>query len=514
MNKEIVSFNSGEMTEKSDALENVEKYQSGCRHLESMLPRIYGSAERRPGTIIPGLTYGVTGLEFKGAMYYKPHYALTYISENGTIWGIPLNPIEKTTLALDEDGVARDVGGGVVGLPCASHPFEIGEVVRITETTNFNGAFTLGAGTTNNELQITDTYVAEIFDGTEVIVKYIGPLNAGAGHMISDSSGNLYYGHGLNDDADPDNYYITKIETDGTIVYDYDFLNKNWTPGLAATITGLAITPDDQYLYLWIFVDGVTDYGYMFKFDLTTGDQLWTTLAVFGETSLPGYDMALDADVNAYAPTENGEIRKFDSADGLGSFLTLMGEGKEAYVVGGCPYAVLVDDDMGIVICGGAQWCGVANDESVLYNLAIRTLDDSEGAQIAIGGTYVTGGTVDTTYTIGTGMIITHNGFFYVISYTPTCTIYKLDSELNIITSVAGPTYGQGLYVDLWGNIVVVNQDQVGQSDIFWFYDTDLNYLAKIDGFYTSMLSTWSAPVGGAWIQGDTVFPTPKTVIG
>ena len=50
MNKEIISFNSGEMTPETDALD-IEKYAAGCRHLENMIPRIYGDAERRPGTV-------------------------------------------------------------------------------------------------------------------------------------------------------------------------------------------------------------------------------------------------------------------------------------------------------------------------------------------------------------------------------------------------------------------------------------------------------------------------------
>ena len=46
----IISFNSGELTPQIDARSDVDKYSNGCRHLENMLPRIYGSAERRPGT--------------------------------------------------------------------------------------------------------------------------------------------------------------------------------------------------------------------------------------------------------------------------------------------------------------------------------------------------------------------------------------------------------------------------------------------------------------------------------
>lgn len=50
MNEAIISFNSGELSPQIDSRSDVRKYKSGCRDLDNMLPRIYGSAERRPGT--------------------------------------------------------------------------------------------------------------------------------------------------------------------------------------------------------------------------------------------------------------------------------------------------------------------------------------------------------------------------------------------------------------------------------------------------------------------------------
>ena len=46
----IVSLNGGEFTPQIDSRADVEKYGSGCRHLENCLPRIYGPVTRRPGT--------------------------------------------------------------------------------------------------------------------------------------------------------------------------------------------------------------------------------------------------------------------------------------------------------------------------------------------------------------------------------------------------------------------------------------------------------------------------------
>jgi hypothetical protein len=46
----IRSFASGELSPQVDARSDVDKYRSGCRTMENFIPRIYGSAERRPGT--------------------------------------------------------------------------------------------------------------------------------------------------------------------------------------------------------------------------------------------------------------------------------------------------------------------------------------------------------------------------------------------------------------------------------------------------------------------------------
>lgn len=60
MNIPILTFNSGEMTPKADCRSDVEKYRSGCRHLENFLPLIYGCVERRPGLYYITPAYGAT----------------------------------------------------------------------------------------------------------------------------------------------------------------------------------------------------------------------------------------------------------------------------------------------------------------------------------------------------------------------------------------------------------------------------------------------------------------------
>ena len=50
MNLFVISLNAGKLTPLIDARSDIEKYSSGCRTLENMIPLIYGPVTRRPGT--------------------------------------------------------------------------------------------------------------------------------------------------------------------------------------------------------------------------------------------------------------------------------------------------------------------------------------------------------------------------------------------------------------------------------------------------------------------------------
>ena len=49
-NVPLVKFNAGLLTPQIFNRDDVEKYGGGCIQLAGNIPRIYGSAERRPGT--------------------------------------------------------------------------------------------------------------------------------------------------------------------------------------------------------------------------------------------------------------------------------------------------------------------------------------------------------------------------------------------------------------------------------------------------------------------------------
>ncbi|KKM45581.1 hypothetical protein LCGC14_1560500 [marine sediment metagenome] len=46
----VINLNGGEFTPKIDTRSDVEKYISGCRICQNMIPTIFGGVEKRPGT--------------------------------------------------------------------------------------------------------------------------------------------------------------------------------------------------------------------------------------------------------------------------------------------------------------------------------------------------------------------------------------------------------------------------------------------------------------------------------
>jgi hypothetical protein len=490
MNRPQSSFLGGEVSPLLVHRPDLPVADAGLRESENALTVDVGMVTRRPGTIY------VQSVETAGTPAVAATYKYTYISENTTVWGIPIH--DTTMASFDVGGVARNAGGGYVGLPWVGHPFSPGDIIRITGTTNYGGNRLVRSGTTANEIQILATYVAETFDGTEVAVKVIGNIYQGYGRSVQDSNGNLYLGTNYdNSNATA----ITKVEADGTRVYDAfvwpAYINSYYTT------MAMAMTPNDRYLY--VLMIGTGSGGYVMKFDVSDGSLLWSN----NQTNL-GYDLALDADGNAYVCHFTGNMMKFAAADGAETSLTLMGLKKNNAILQSIRNAVVVDDDLGIVVGGGRGYTSTSSGASIIslmYNLSVRTLDDSAGDQVRVGGTYTSEGNT-WTYSVGTGCVAVRGGYIYVLlrGVTPS-RIYKYQWNGSSLTAIAdweGPRYGRGLYFDLYGNLVVVNQTQdLHVDDILYFYDTAGNSLGHISGMHTEMLLLWDS-VG--YMHGNATF--------
>lgn len=491
-NINVIKFNSGELSPELDARKDIEKYTGGCRKLENMIPDLYGNAVKRPGTELVTTRSVITYDELYA------DYEITYISENSAIWGYPVDFQNRTTLTLDAD-VAVDIGGGIVGISCTGHPFSVGDVIWINGTTFYEDNHILTAGTTANQLQFTDSFNAETFDGTETVLQKI-TIASGVGRMAQDSTGILYYGVGT-----PPK--VGRILVDGT--HDTDFLEPDggWPAG-TGLIEGIKVSSDDTALYVYLnHTAPITDTAHLYKFDVSDGSEIWANNSA---GAFPDFDMAIDADDNVYilgtggTGAGNANASKYDSADGTQTELTFTGKPTNTILIsGGNQYGIWVDDSLGIVITGGEQFVSAGHDlAGDLYNLATKKLDNTGGTRIALGGTYEAAGAIDRTFLIPVTGIVTYKGFIYIVAFksvgSAEFTIFKLDSDLNVLVTRTAESgqFSQGLFVSLAGEIVVVSQrvSPNQKEDQLWFYDTDLNYLqVKIDGLAPTALDTWAA---------------------
>jgi hypothetical protein len=74
-----------------------------------------------------------------------------------------------STIKYIDAGPAVDKGGGKVGIPLTGHGASAEEEVGIGNTTNYDGDYTVEAETTENEIVITASYVAETFASPDFV---------------------------------------------------------------------------------------------------------------------------------------------------------------------------------------------------------------------------------------------------------------------------------------------------------------------------------------------------------
>ncbi len=488
------SFSSGELGRdiygRTDAL----KFYSGARIVENMFVWPHGPVEKRRGTyyvseILAGTTTG-------GSPGSAGTYTTTYMSENGIIWGVPTG---DGVMGVVLSGVVSDLGGGLVSLPTANNPYTLGMVIFIEGTTFYDELHTLVSGTSSTALVFADNYQGESFDGTETFVRKIASLPASSGRMAADTGvNNMYYGH--NWDL-ANSTYITRIETDGT--QHKDAVTFSTVPN-GGTCFGVKLSADEGDLYV------LSEIG-LWKFDLSDGSETWFNTDAYKN------DLDIDASDRAYAPvTISGEsnISQFASADGIETVLTLMGSvASGTTLFSSFVFDVHVDDALGLVMFGGVQAAPIANDETKLYNFAVRTFDNSAGDQAQPGGTFEDLGIADKTFAIGSNRIASNGENIYILIPN---TIYKYSwdgQNLNLEESVATETGKSGIYCDLYGNIVVTKTD-VPDTDLIWFYDTDLNFLSKIDNMNIGFLRTWNAAISTSVQRGNVAFDGTLAVAG
>jgi len=109
----LLSFNAGVLSPQIDARSDVRKYASGCRTLENFIPRIYGSAERRPGTKFIGSvknaseTSRLVAFQFSDTIAYILEFGPEYIRfffDGGRVVGtrVPTNWANATAYIVGQ----------------------------------------------------------------------------------------------------------------------------------------------------------------------------------------------------------------------------------------------------------------------------------------------------------------------------------------------------------------------------------------------------------------------------
>jgi hypothetical protein len=178
----ITSFNAGELSPLLDARADVQKYSSGCRQLVNMIPLVHGPVTRRPGFQF----IATSSSQSPRLIPFIYSDTTAYVCEFGQnyIWfyyaGAPVNQTENP-----DNAAAVDAGGGIVTIPCATNTFPVGARVTIAGSVNYNGTFTLKAGTSGTQLNILATYVAETFTGAETMTGRLSVATPYAGEDLN-----------------------------------------------------------------------------------------------------------------------------------------------------------------------------------------------------------------------------------------------------------------------------------------------------------------------------------------
>jgi hypothetical protein len=486
------TFTAGQVTPHIEGRTDFPLYPSAMRQAENMIPKVVGSIQKRPGTVFAA--------DFDPVAFF-PDYRLTYVSENGAIYGLH---ISSSNVVQTLDAVSNvDNGDGTVSWKFTGHELEDGWVVYLTGVAGQTGPYTCAAGTTGTDwVVLTMAYSNYTPNGDETILRYFD-MTASYGSCVQDSDGNVYFGS----NETPSGTYVTKIEQDGT---QSDMTDPIWPHSNAYTITDLdVLRGDPDYLY------GVLEWStanFWYKWDLDTGTRLWK----YYENNPGVPDIAVRANGDLFTGGFGTRVT-YDLRDRTGPKVIngdtgLLKENRSVPRMR-TVYHTHIDENMDMLIIAGRDWYNSTIPETIQgWNVQATDLDGSNWRGIRFGGiTYDGfGGTSwETDYTISKGEVITYEGNIYVC-VRPEEKLYKLDSDFNILGTCDVP-YICGFWADIWGNIVCASASNVATPDydMTWVDPDTMTVIATNDyGLFSPLdiFDSWIAPVGGNYIQGNAFF--------
>ena len=160
-------------------------------------------------------------------------------------------PAPITVLPLSfliDNAAARDIGGGLVGIPLTSQPFATGEILTISGTVAYDGvAYVVDATSSANEVVITMAYNAETFDGVDDLIGLTAPRSVAADSDRKElvvhnhnATHQVYWG---DTNIDPDNNRGIPIPTDCAYIVPNTaeiFLAAEGGAGVAGCIVSFA----------------------------------------------------------------------------------------------------------------------------------------------------------------------------------------------------------------------------------------------------------------------------------
>lgn len=239
------------------------------------------------------------------------------------------------------------------------------------------------------------------------------------------------------------NHLITKVDSDLN-VDEYHYVPDGGWPANGG-VRAVIYTLDGLYLYA-----GESTDGKVYKFDVATGDEIWSITNVCFRSLQAG------SDGDVYGQDSDETIRKFSGVDGstLSSvFVDLPGSQN------GYSSSLYYDEDDDRYYLGGNWVFDLARQSA-----SIIACDGNEG-------------NVDWYKDDDIEEIIKIGSFIYAVSEgggTPDHSIYKFDSDLNLIDSNDVGGYNT-LCLDWNGNIACTS-NFVGSLNIY-VVDTDLNHV-------------------------------------
>ena len=300
--------------------------------MENVFAYIEGPVTRRPGTRYIGGIGGSENIVITGTETDFSSYKLTYINENGTIWGIPLNYEDYTTLTLDANGDANNIGifGAVADLidykqGASSADFTPNGYMYRTDA-NLSADFPLKNGDANKKISVccwfrmenppsatprdlfakyhsgddTRSILAQVYNlsGTTHYVRvYVGHSGGTSGQnkvLTHDLDGSVWYHLAVTYDDATKNLVIRLYDTDDSTVY-----SDSWTMTNNINVEDAEWTIGNKGDHTEPF-DGLIDEMVVFN-DVLSSSEIDGIRA-------GTYDILADANCKALWNFENGEL--------------------------------------------------------------------------------------------------------------------------------------------------------------------------------------------------------------